>query len=322
MFNQILVHPDDQVYHRFLSRSNTCDKPTVYQWLNFGDKPASDIATSAITTLAKLSNAEFPEAAEELQQHVYGDDFRGSRETVTKVKQIISHIDTVLAKGNFQIKTRHSNQAEIDQSNSERFTDLLGLSCDKQLDMFTFKKSDLGELDVLTKRRRLGLVGQLWDPIGLVLPIVIKFRIDLQDILPANIQSKWIEHAQTINHLPQVYGFCDGGKKAYGAVIFLHWELKKGSYKCVHVLIKSFVAPLKRKTISRLELMRCLPLTRMYDTCITSLQFANIQDCKRIFWLDSPTVLSWIRSPSRQFKAFVSARVAEIRETVGLHDFR
>ena len=70
--------------------------------LNIGDKPAPDIATNAINRLAKLSNAEFPEAAEELRQHVYVDDFGGSRETATKVKQIISHIDAVLAKGNFQ----------------------------------------------------------------------------------------------------------------------------------------------------------------------------------------------------------------------------
>ena len=184
MFNQIPVHPDDQVHHRFLWRSNTCDKPTVYQWLrlNFGDKPAPDIATNAINTLAKISNAEFPEAAEKLRQHVYVDDIGGSRETVNKVKQIISHIDAVLTKGNFQIKTWHSNQEEIDQSNSERFTDLLGLSWDKQLDTSTFKKNDLGELDVLTKRRCLGLVGQLWDPIGLVLPVAIKFRIDQQEL--------------------------------------------------------------------------------------------------------------------------------------------
>ena len=130
MFNQILVHPDDQVYHRFLWRSNICDKPNVYQWLrlNFGDKPAPDIATNTINTLAKLSKAEFPEAAEEPRQHVYVDDIGGSRETVTNVKQIVSHIDTVLAKGNFQIKTWHSNEAEIDQSNGEWFTDLLGLS--------------------------------------------------------------------------------------------------------------------------------------------------------------------------------------------------
>ena len=153
-----------------------------------------------------------------------------------------------------------------------------------------------------------------------MLPVAIKFRIDLQqlrslgykwdDILPANIQSKWI--TQTINHLlafefdrklkpshaiglPQVHGFCDGSEKAYGAVIFLRRELKNGSYRCVPLLIKSSVAPLKRKTIPRLELMGCLTLTRIYDTCITSQQFANIQDCKRIFWVDSSTVLSWIR---------------------------
>ena len=38
--------------------------------------------------------------------------------------------------------------------------------------------------------------------------------------------------------------------------------------------------------------------------------------------LDSSTILSWIRTPSRQFKAFVSARVAEIQEIVGVEDFR
>ena len=351
MFNQVLVHPDDQVYHRFLWRSKTNDSPTVYQWLrlNFGDKPAPDIATNAINTLAKLSQAEFPEAAKELQDHAYVDDIGGSRATTAKAEQIINDIDAILEKGHFQIKTWHSNQTEIDQSNDERSTDLLGLRWDKQTDKFTLKKNDLGLTDVLTKRRCLGLVGKLWDPIGLVLPVAIKFRIDLQElwssgyswdeILPASIQRKWMENVQTMNHLlafefdrklkpshavgvPQVQGFCDGGEKAYGAVIFLRWELKNGSYKCVPVLIKSFVAPLKKKTIPRLELMGCLTLARMYDTCRTSLQFANIQDCKRIFWVDSSTVLSWIRTPPRQFKPFVSARVAEIQETVGVDDFR
>ena len=351
MFNQVLVHPDDQVYHRFLWRNKTTETPTVYQWLrlNFGDKPAPDIATNAINTLAKISQAEFPEAAKEVQDHVYVDDVGGSRETTEKVKQITNDIDAILKKGHFQIKVWHSNEAEIDQSNGKRYTDLLGLRWDKQADKFTLKKNELGHSDVLTKRLCLGLVGQLWDPIGLVLPVAIKFRIDLQELwssgydwdenLPTSVQSKWKEHVQTMNHLlafefdrklkpshavglPQVHGFCDGGEKAYGAVIFLRWELLNGSYKCVPVLIKSFVAPLKKKTIPRLELMGCLTLTRMYDTCRTSLQFANIQDCRRIFWVDSSTVLSWIKTPSQKFKPFVSARVAEIQETVGVDDFR
>jgi len=230
MFNQVLVHPDDQVYHRFLWRSKTTDSPTVYQWLRLN----------------------FPEATKEVQDHVYVDDIGGSRETTSKAKQITNDIDAILKKGHFQIKAWHSNQAGIDQSNGERYTDLLGLRWDKQADKFTLKKNELGHLDVLTKRRYLGLVGQFWDPIGLRLPVAIKFRIDLQDlwssgydwdeILPASVQSKWKENVQTMNHLlafefnqklnsshavgvPQVHGFCDGGKKAYSAVIFLHWEL-------------------------------------------------------------------------------------------------
>lgn len=33
MFNQVVVHPDDQIYHRFLWRKNKNEPPTVYQWL-------------------------------------------------------------------------------------------------------------------------------------------------------------------------------------------------------------------------------------------------------------------------------------------------
>ncbi|CAB4022798.1 Hypothetical predicted protein, partial [Paramuricea clavata] len=47
-----------------------------------------------------------------------------------------------------------------------------------------------------------------------------------------------------------------------------------------------------------------------------------MKDFKRIFWIDSTTVLSWVRTPPRQFKPFVSSRVAEIQETIGTEDFR
>ena len=273
MFNQILVHPDDQVFHRFLWRSKISNSPTVYQWLrlNFGHKPAPDIATNAINTLAKISQAEFPEASKKLQDHMYVDYIGSSKATTTEAKQIISDIDAILKKGHFQIKAWHSNRAEIDQSNGECWADRLGLRWVKQTDKFSLKKNELDQMDLLTKRRCLGLIGQLWDPIGLVMPVAIKFRIDLQDLwhsgynwdetVPTAVKSKWMDNLQAMNHLltvefdrklkpshpigiPQIHGFCDGGKKAYGAVIFLRWELKNGSCKCVPVLVKSFVAPI------------------------------------------------------------------------------
>ena len=57
MFNQVMIHPDDQVSYRFPWRSSSTEQPRVYQWvrLNFGDKPAPDIAVGAVITLAKIS---------------------------------------------------------------------------------------------------------------------------------------------------------------------------------------------------------------------------------------------------------------------------
>ena len=76
MFNQVLIHPDDQVFHRFLWRTNESLKQKVYQWrrLNVGDKPAPDIAAGAIITITEASQEQYPEAAKELRTHVYVDD--------------------------------------------------------------------------------------------------------------------------------------------------------------------------------------------------------------------------------------------------------
>ena len=76
MFNQVLIYPNDQVFHRFLWTTNESLKQKVYQWkrLNFGDKPAPDIAAGAIITVAKASQEQYPEAAKELRTHIYVDD--------------------------------------------------------------------------------------------------------------------------------------------------------------------------------------------------------------------------------------------------------
>ena len=81
MFNQVKIHSDDQMFHRFLWRTSDTEQPRVNQWLrlNLGDKPAPDIAAATINTLAKASEAQYPEAAKELRTHVYVD-IRGSIE--------------------------------------------------------------------------------------------------------------------------------------------------------------------------------------------------------------------------------------------------
>jgi len=144
MFNQVMIHPEDQVFNRFLWRTNNSEQPRVYQWIrvNLGDKPAPDIAAGAVKSLAKASEAQYPEAAKQLCTHVYADDIGGSRENEARCKQITSEIAAILTTGQFQVKEWHSNNKNIDQTNEE-FTDFLGHKWNKTHDKFSFKENAL-----------------------------------------------------------------------------------------------------------------------------------------------------------------------------------
>ena len=99
-----------------------------------------------------MEEVEFPDAAQELRDHAYMDDIAGSRNNSTEAKKITKEIYTILGKGQFQIKAWHSNCSEIEQSNCERFTDLLGRKWKKEEDRFFFKKENVvGQLEGLSK---------------------------------------------------------------------------------------------------------------------------------------------------------------------------
>ena len=87
-------------------------------------------------------------------------------------------------------------------------------------------------------------------------------------------------------------------------------------------MVKAFVAPLKKRSIPRLELMGCLALTRLYMSCREVPTFADVENCKKVFWIDSLTMLAWIKTPPKRFKSFVSVRVKEIQESVNTSNFR
>lgn len=164
-----------------------------------------------------------------------------------------------------------------------------------------FSTRFVADLTNLSKRGCLACVAQMWDPMGFATPCTIELRIDLQElwsagyswdeILPEEIRTKVIRNIQILNQLltydfdrklepdnavglPEIHGFCDGGEKAYGAVMFLRRKLANSNYSCVPLVVKALVAPLKKKSIPRLELMGCLMLSRLYSTCKEALEFA------------------------------------------------
>ena len=341
MFNQISMVEEDQRYHRFLWRKGEALPILVLQWLRvlFGDKPSPDLAGFALRFLANVSGTEKSRGAEILCEETYVDDITFCEPNSAEAQISTVEVDTILDKGSFQVKSWNSNIAEVDLNKEERIVDVLGLSWDKDKDLIGMNPKDIRVQDnKFTKRVCMSIVPKLWDPFGYTLPVSISYRIDLQriweegldwdDPLPFEMADAWKLHLEEMRLLediqiirclkpadatgpPQLHAFSDGGSRAYGTCVFLVWPITSG-FEIVFVEAKAFVAPLKFKTIPRLELLAALAMGRLTKEIIESLGYEL--EFKR-FWIDSEVVLYWLSSLSNRFKPFVATRIQEFQDT-------
>ena len=313
MFNQILVHPGDQVFHRFLWREKATDEPTVYQWLrlSFGDKPAPNIASNSIKVLAKAAEQQQPQAAAELLQHVFVDDVAGSKPTVEKVKDVTSAIDSILGNGKFEIKTWHSNSKEIDESEGEMITDLLSHKWNKETDKCTFKGEAIPELtETLTKRNWLALVAKLWNL--LVLPHPWRYG---SGTTCKNSSVQVLAGKRYFNTSPKKMDR-EFSNNELSPIVRIRSEIKTNQcefstrspwiLRCRWSSVRSCIVPpletygrkssvcssyyqsfrSSKKSIPKLELLGSLTLARIYDACLTMLKFADTDQAGQKILLD------------------------------------
>uniref|UniRef100_A0A1X7UC21 Peptidase aspartic putative domain-containing protein n=1 Tax=Amphimedon queenslandica TaxID=400682 RepID=A0A1X7UC21_AMPQE len=104
-------------------------------------------------------------------------------------------------------------------------------------------------------------------------------------------------------------GFCHAFLKAYAEVIYALDERQK----CMFVASKTPVAPLKKQTIPRLELLSALLLARLIVSVKQSLS-ELVSGC--MCYKDSLIVIHSKEGTDKQWKQFVQNRVREIRENV------
>ena len=192
-----------------------------------------------------------------------------------------------------------------------------------------------------TKRNVLRVIAGLYDPMGLVSPIIVKMKILLQDICKANyhwdadlnseLKTRWqrliseLEQVNTIR-IPrcvssapdtkeltyELAGFGDASTSAYAAVIYLVVKSRTGT-RVQLIASKTRVAPLKKQTTPRLELLAALILARLIARVKSILEQCLVV-CRTRCWTDSKNVLYWIKRKDREWKQFVNHRVAEIRQ--------
>ena len=157
----------------------------------------------------------------------------------------------------------------------------------------------------LTKRSVLSLITKIFDPLGLISPFVMYRKILFQDIwrlgllwddlLPLELQikfEKWVESSKCLKswkvnrcYFPdtswtslykiELHAFGDASTRGYGACVYIRTLFQDGSYNVSLVASRSRVAPIKRVTLPRLELMGALLCSRLVVFVRNALRLGN-----------------------------------------------
>ena len=110
----------------------------------------------------------------------------------------------------------------------------------------------------------------------------------------------------------EVCGFGDASERGYGACVYLRVPRVSGTYDTSLVISRARVAPLKKQTLPRLELLGALLCAKLVVFVIKSLRLPLDTNYK--CWTDSTVVLSWIYTEPYQLKTFVANRISQIQE--------
>ena len=140
------------------------------------------------------------------------------------------------------------------------------------------------------RRQVASIVGKVYDPLGMLSPLVTPLKVFLQDlsltkmewddILPDSLLRRWTTLVEGLHPDDQVthprhitentaasyrlVGFGDASQRAYAAVVYLQVEMEGRSH-CQLLCSKARVTPVEKLTIPHLELLSALILARLID---------------------------------------------------------
>ena len=190
----------------------------------------------------------------------------------------------------------------------------------------------------VTKREILKKVSKMYDPLGLLSPILHKGRLIFQestrevlqwdDPVPEHLDQawrKWVNTLASVSNLcfprcimpseylssyVELHSFSDGGSYGYGAVCYLRMiSYNTGDIRVILLSGKSRLCPLKEVSVPRVELCGAVESVKLGAMIKDEL---TIKVSRSIYWTDSKILLAYIRNEHKRFKVYVANRVGTI----------
>ncbi|XP_043263949.1 uncharacterized protein LOC122404115 [Colletes gigas] len=190
MYRQFLIRPEDRRYQRILWRDND-DKIKTYELntVTFGLSPAPFLAIRSIQQLADDERVEAPVAATVLQRDLYVDDLLTGADTYAEAIRLREQTIRLLKLGGLHIRQWASNEPRLltglpeAQIHTKYFGDAtvktLGVSWHARDDHITYSVDPNIETRV-TKRTILSTIAKIFDPLGLLAPVITTTKLLMQ----------------------------------------------------------------------------------------------------------------------------------------------
>jgi len=231
----------------------------------------------------------------------YIDDLLRGADTVEDAMSIAKRVNDVLGRGCFPLRKWTSNDRRVIRDlpsgdscrgdvsfGDDSVLKTLGLFWNPRDDRLFYSVRE-GEQACTTKRYILSEISRIFDPLGMIGPVIVIAKIMIQRLwrqgvswdesIPCALYSEWIEFRNGLQFLSDItiprravrgevayfelHGFVDASKFAYGACIYVRF-IDSSRRHCVRLLCsKSRVAPLKSLIIPRLEICAALILAKL-----------------------------------------------------------
>ncbi|XP_046466690.1 uncharacterized protein [Neodiprion pinetum] len=348
MYRQCLVRPEDRKYLRILWKENNGSIATFeHNTVTFGLTSAPFLAIRTIAQLVEDEGQDFPAASQALKNALYVDDLLTGAPTIEETINLRNEVVALLKRGGFNLRQCTSNDIRVLEGLPATKVNLqllagddpnlktLGVYWNSETDKLIYTVKPINLSSRFTKRTIFSETAQIFDPLGLVNPVIVhaklimqelwRMKLDWDESIPTWLHTKWTEFAGQLNLLNQlsfhrnllhknakdiqVHGFCDASEKAYGACIYLRSD--NGNTQVSLFCAKSRVAPIKTvQTIPRLELCAAQLLVDLYENIKLTL---SVPISETIFWSDSSITLNWLNTSPHVLKTFVANRVASIQ---------
>uniref|UniRef100_A0A182KHE2 Integrase catalytic domain-containing protein n=1 Tax=Anopheles christyi TaxID=43041 RepID=A0A182KHE2_9DIPT len=283
--------------------------------VTYGLAPSSFLATRTLLQLADDEGASFPVAASALKSNFYVDDFIGGADSVEGARRLRVELAALLFKGGFDLRKWTSNQLmvldglnadQIGTQSARQFlphetVKTLGVSWEPEHDILSFESAIEPESSTLTKRSILSNVARMFDPLGLISPIVIRAKIMMQELWSQN--AGW-DDPSIATHFYLVLVF-----SCIPFAMLLKQHIEPAFTRAAKVN-KGKVAPLKRVTLPRLELCAAVLGADLHHRVKKAMR---IDAAESFFWSDSTITLTWLSETPNTWATFVVNRVSELQ---------